>query len=129
MLRVSRALEAREPPNLFFTCVRMHTRVCACGVSVECVGRVRAKLYPIKKVTQERQEDALKGKEMRHAVNPRTTVHWFGCTMNYEKGLSTHIYTKYEKAPSAYFVQPCSTQCTTLTSAPRISSITSTCGT
>jgi len=51
VLRVFRALEAREPHNLFFACVRTHTCVCACGVSVEYVGCVRQKLYPIKKKT------------------------------------------------------------------------------
>jgi hypothetical protein len=44
VLHVSRAPEAREPPNLFFACVRTRTRVCACGVSC-----VRPKLYLIKK--------------------------------------------------------------------------------
>jgi hypothetical protein len=38
-LRVSRALEA-TPPNLFSACVRTRTRVCACDVSVKCVGCV-----------------------------------------------------------------------------------------
>jgi len=48
VLHVSHALEAREPPNLFFACVRC-TRLCTRGVSVKCAGCVRPKLYPIKK--------------------------------------------------------------------------------
>ena len=46
VLRVSRALEARESPNFFFVCVQTRTRVCACGVSVWVVC---VQLYPIKK--------------------------------------------------------------------------------
>jgi hypothetical protein len=50
VLRVSRAPEAREPSNLFFTCVRTRIRACVYGVSMECVGCVRQKLYLIKKL-------------------------------------------------------------------------------
>jgi hypothetical protein len=49
-MHVSRALEAREPSNLLFACVRTCTRVRAYGVSVECVGCVCPKLYLIKKL-------------------------------------------------------------------------------
>ena len=48
VLRISRALEARESPNLFFACVWTRTRMCACGVSVECIGCVR-QVVPDKK--------------------------------------------------------------------------------
>ena len=41
VLRIFRALEARASQSLSFACVRMCTRVCACGVSVDCVGCVR----------------------------------------------------------------------------------------
>jgi hypothetical protein len=36
VLYVSRALEAREPPNLFFVCVRTHTLLCQCWVCGLC---------------------------------------------------------------------------------------------
>ena len=50
VLRISRALEARESPNLFFSCVRTRTRMLACGVSVNYVGCVR-QVVPDKKKT------------------------------------------------------------------------------
>jgi hypothetical protein len=49
VLHVSHTLKAGEHPNLFFVCVRTHTRVYACGVSVDYVDCVYPKLYLIKK--------------------------------------------------------------------------------
>jgi hypothetical protein len=45
VLHIFRALEAREPPNLFFTYVRTRTHVCACvwcecGVCELCASKV-----------------------------------------------------------------------------------------
>ena len=41
VLRIFHALEARASQSLSFACVWMCTRVCACGVSMDCVGCVR----------------------------------------------------------------------------------------
>jgi hypothetical protein len=46
ILHVSRTQETTPP---IFACVRTHTRVCVCGVSVKCVWIVCVQVVPDKK--------------------------------------------------------------------------------